>query len=175
MSAQSRVNQYPPQPQQQVGQPRNPVSPPSQVTGGKKNGSPIFSIVGVVVVTIILFFGGLFYLQYLQNQNIEDSGKMEEENKEKEELQLKQLEENVKNDQIRKLDITSIKGGLSEYFEKNKLYPEKLEVLTPDYLTVIPLDPVSKVPYFYEPNEDFTKYDLSAKLSGDGNFTVQSN
>lgn len=175
MSAQPQINQYPAQFQQLSAPPQSPASSPSQVTGGKKSGSPLFSIVSIVIVTIILFFGGLFYLQFLQDQNIESTEKLETEKKEQEELQLKQLEETAKNDQIRKLDVTSISGGLLEYFQKNKLYPEKLEILSPDYLTVIPLDPVSKVPYSYKPSEDLTTYELSAKLSDDSSYSVQNN
>jgi len=85
------------------------------------------------------------------------------------------IQKTVSDIQIRKLDITSINSGLLDYFQKNKEYPEKLEILTPDYLTVIPLDPVSKIPYSYIPNEDFTQYELVAKLSGDSEYSVKSN
>ena len=173
MPAQPPVNINPTQPKTA---PQLQTSIPQDTsTKVKKGGSPLFSIVGIVVVTIALFFGGLFYLQYLQNQNIEDNGKMEEEKKLQEELQLKQLEKNAQSDQTRKLDITSINKGLSDYFQKNKEFPEKLEVLTPDYLTVIPLDPVSKAPYSYTPNEDFTQYEILAKLSDGSDYSVKSN
>lgn len=175
MADQSQVNTDPSQSSQPVAQFQNTVSPTNPNPVIKKGRSPLFSIVGIVVITIILFFGGLFYLEYLQNQNIEDNGKIEEEQKLQEEIQLKQLEKNAQNDQIRKLDITSINSGLLDYFQKNKEYPEKLEILTPDYLTVIPLDPVSKIPYSYKPNEDFTQYELVAKLSDDSEYSVKSN
>ena len=62
----------------------------------------------------------------------------------------------------------------SDYFKSKKKYPDKLEELTPDYLIIIPLDPVTKGPYDYVPDEKFEKYTLSVKLSNGTNYSVNS-
>lgn len=140
----------------------------------KKEASPVVSIIGIILTSLVLFFSGYFYLQYLQDQNIEERKNMETGEKQKEEEMLKQIEENVKNDQIRKLDITTINKGLKEYFKKNNKYPKNLEALTPNYLRVISLDPVTKEVYAYVPNKDFSGYTLSAKLSNGSIYSLKA-
>lgn len=164
----------PPVPPNQPPPPSQPSQPsyPSQPV--KRNFSPAVSLVGIVLTSLVLFLGGYFYLQYLQNQNVGESERLEAGEKAKKEQELAQIEENAKNDQIRKLDITNVKKGLSEYFKENKKYPENLEELSPDFLKVIPLDPITKEPYAYVPNEDFTSFTLSAKISDGSSFTVES-
>ena len=105
---------------------------------------------------------------------IGDKKAKEAQEKRLEEVRLAQQTENTKNDQIRKIDITTLKGGLEKYFDKNKKYPKSLEELTPDYLQIITLDPVTKEPYDYVPNEDFSQYTLSAKLGDGTSYSVKS-
>lgn len=140
----------------------------------KKGFSPLVSVFGVVITTSVLFFGGYFYLQYLQNSDIEQTEKTQVEKQEKEEARLDQIKENTKNDQSRKFDLSNLEKGLENYFEENKKYPEKLEVLTPDYLTVIPLDPISKNPYRYELSKDFKSFELSSQLSDKSVYSIKS-
>ncbi len=173
MTAQDQPNipntSQPPKDSQQSQVPRTSTqqTPP-------KGWHPAVSVITIILTTLVLFFGGYFYLQYLQDQNIEEKKKTEIGETRNEEERLKQIQLNVKNDQIRKLDITNLNKGLKEYFGKNKEYPKNLEELTPDYLLVIPLDPVTKEPYAYVPNEDFSGYTLSAKLSDGGSFSRES-
>ena len=138
----------------------------------KKEFSRVVSVVGIILTSIILFTGGYFYLQYLQTQNIEETEKTQAAEKRQEDERIKQIEENVKNDQTRKLDLANLEKGLGKYFTQNKKYPEKLEELTADYLIVIPLDPISKEPYRYVPGKDLDNYVLSAKLSNGSEYTV---
>ena len=140
----------------------------------KKSTSPWVSLFGIILVTLIVFLAGYFYLTSLQEQMIGDKKAKEAEVKRLEELKLQQQTENTKNDQIRKIDITTLKGGLEKYFDKNKKYPKSLEELTPDYLQIITLDPVTKEPYDYVPNEDFSQYTLSAKLGDRTSYSVKS-
>lgn len=140
----------------------------------KKAFSPLVSIFGISITTVVMFFGGYFYLQYLQNTDIEQTENTQAEEQAKEEANLKQLEENTKNDQSRKLDLANLEKGLENFNEKNKRYPEKLEELTPDYLTVIPLDPISKIPYGYEPSKDLKNFALSAQLSDRSVYSIKS-
>ena len=157
-----------PQPTQQTP-PLPPNQPPS-----KKTWSPTVSIISIILTSLLVFFGGLFYLQYLQNQNIEDKEKIEQEEKKNEAEKLKLIEANAKSDSTRKLNITSVKKGIEKYRIEKKKYPEKLEQLTPDYLTVIPLDPVTKNTYDYIPAKNLSSYTLSATLSDDSSFTVEN-
>ncbi|MEX0616694.1 MAG: hypothetical protein WD231_02650 [Candidatus Woykebacteria bacterium] len=136
-----------------------------------KSGSPAVSVFGILLVTLILFFGGYFYLQYQQNQNINQTKQTVVQRVEEQKKQAT-LAENSENDQTRKLDLATIKGGVSRYFEKNKKYPAKLEDLTEGSLQVIPLDPVTKKPYDYVPSETSTTYSLSAVLSDGSAYTV---
>ena len=49
-----------------------------------------------------------------------------------------------------------------------------MEELTPDYLRIIPLDPITKEPYAYEPDEELASYTLSANLSDGSNYSFNS-
>src|SRR3989344_721407 len=147
-----------------------PLKAPDKATGF----SPVVSIIGIILTSLVLFFGGYFYLQYLQSQDVEKTQQTQEEERKKEEVRLKQIEENTKNDQKRKLDVANLEKGLADYLKSKEKYPEKLEELTPDYLIIIPLDPVTKDPYGYVPGEKFEKYTLSVKLSNGTNYSVNS-
>jgi uncharacterized protein HemX len=149
-------------------------SPPQNQKQPSRGLSPAVSVLTIVLISIALFLGGYFYLQYQQNQNIEDRQKIESEEKQKEEEKLQQIEENAKNDSIRKLDLATLDNSLEKYFSEKKKYPEKMEELSPDYVRVIPLDPVSKEPYFYEPDEELSSYSLSAKLSDGSDYFLDS-
>ena len=140
----------------------------------KKPPSPWISLFGIILVTLIVFLAGYFYLASLQEKTITDKKAKEAQEKRLEEARLAQQTENIKNDQIRKINITTLKGGLKKYFDKNKKYPKSLEELTPDYLRIIALDPVTKEPYGYVPNEDFSQYTLSAKLGDGTSYSVKS-
>ena len=151
-----------------------PLQPPPKTPAKAAGFSPVISIIGIILTSLVLFFGGYFYLQYLQSQDIEKTQQTQEEERKKEEVRLIQIEENTKNDQKRKLDVANLEKGLADYFQSKKKYPEKLEELTPDYLIIIPLDPVTKGPYDYVPDEKFEKYTLSVKLSNGTNYSVNS-
>ena len=73
-------------------------STPVKETRSKKEFSPVVSVVGILLTSLVLFAGGYLYLQYLQNQNIEETEKSQEEEKQQEEERVKQIEENAKND-----------------------------------------------------------------------------
>ena len=156
---------------QQTPPTQNPNTNPQLA---KKTPSPLVSLFGVILVTLIVFLAGYFYLTSLQEKMIGDKKAKEAQEKRLEEVRLAQQTENTKNDQIRKIDITTLKGGLEKYFDKNKKYPKSLEELTPDYLQIITLDPVTKEPYDYVPNEDFSQYTLSAKLGDGTSYSVKS-
>lgn len=162
---------------EELQKPTDAQTQPSQATeqSSQKRGlPPNFSVFVIVLATVALFLGGYFYLQYQQNENLKDKQKIEEEEKRKEEQRLQQIKDNARYDQTRKLDISSLKTGLDKYFVAKKEYPEKMEKLTPDYLRIIPLDPVTKEPYAYEPSEDLSTYKLSATLSDGSSYTVQT-
>ena len=146
-----------------------------QVSPDEKKGfSPLVSIVGIVIVSSLLFVGGYFFLRYLQDTNVETTPKNQTEKNEKEKTDLKQLEENAKNDQSRKLDLAKLEKGLESFFKKNNSYPEKLEELTPDHLLVLPIDPIVKFPYEYKPSADFKKFTLTALLSDKSTYLLES-
>ena len=140
----------------------------------KKGFSPLVSIVGIVIVSSLLFVGGYLSLQYLQNTEIEKTKTIQVEDKAQDEDNLKQLEENAKNDQLRKLDLAKLEKGLESFFKKNNSYPEKLEELTPDHLLVLPIDPIVKFPYEYKPSADFKKFTLTALLSDKSTYLLES-
>ncbi len=155
------------QPVQQM--PVNPKPAPATVNSPKipKTASephPVISILGITLITLAIFAGGYLYLEYLQNQHIKQAANTAAQ-KQKEEADLVSLRENSKNDQTRRLDLVNLKQGLDGYYKKYKKYPKSFEDLTPTYLTVIPLDPVTKATYDYTPSKDFSSYSLSALLS----------
>lgn len=153
--------------------PQPAVAPLLQNRQSQKKGlSPVISVVSIILITLILFFAGYLYLQYLQNQNITESGNSELSAQKNESAKLQQIETDAKNDQIRKLNITNLDKALTEFFEQNKKYPKTIEELTPDYLKIIPLDPVTKIPYAYVPSDDFSGYSLSAALSSGDSYSV---
>ena len=140
----------------------------------KKGFSPLVSIVGIVIVSSLLFVGGYLSLQYLQNTEIEKTKTIQVEDKAQDEDNLKQLEENAKNDQLRKLDLAKLEKGLESFFKTNNSYPEKLEERTPDHLLVLPIDTVVKFPYEYKPSADFKKFTLTALLSDKSTYLLES-
>lgn len=146
-----------------------------QVSPDEKKGfSPLVSIVGIAIVSSLLFVGGYFSLQYLQDTNVDPTPNNIVEKDEEEKVDLKQFEENAKNDQLRKLDLAKLNKGLESFLKENKSYPDKLEDLTPDHLLVLPLDPVVKFPYEYKPSADLKKFTLTAILSDNSTYLLES-
>ena len=146
-----------------------------QVSPDKKKGfSPLVSILGVAIVSSLLFVGGYFSLQYLKGTNVEPTLNNKVEKDKKEKADLKQLEENAKNDQLRKLDLATLDRGLESFLKENKLYPAKLEELTPVHLLVLPIDPVVKSPYEYKPSANLKKFTLTTLLIDNSAYVLES-
>lgn len=66
----------------------------------------------------------------------------------------------------RKTDIESIRSALEIYRSDNSVYPANLNLLTPNYMTALPTDPVATQTYVYVPTcpSLCTSYTLCATL-----------
>jgi len=68
-------------------------------------------------------------------------------------------------DAERNLDLHEIQLSLGLYQIQNSTYPSSLDALVPAYnLASVPTDPLSHIPYEYEPNATLTSYTLCATL-----------
>lgn len=74
----------------------------------------------------------------------------------------------------RKEDLRSIAIALELYYQKIKNYPDKLDLLKPNYINNIPTDPKDEWPsYAYTYSPQSNNYTLCATLeNGGGNFCL---
>jgi hypothetical protein len=75
-------------------------------------------------------------------------------------------------DSKRKFDLRNVQSALERYKARNDVYPAVLADLTPQYLTIVPSDPVSKNPYKYRPLNGSNAYMLTATLSTGEEYSV---
>lgn len=67
-------------------------------------------------------------------------------------------------DAQRRADLTDIKLSAALYFDIHNVFPASLEVLVPDYLEALPLDPATNELYAYVAYSDGIDYELCATL-----------
>ena len=67
-------------------------------------------------------------------------------------------------DAIRKSDFANIQTALSIYKKENGEFPPRLQLLTPKYMSSIPVDPKSKLPYQYVIYGGRVDYQLCTQL-----------
>jgi len=65
-----------------------------------------------------------------------------------------------KNDILRLIETQVLQEALTQYQQKQGLFPEKLDQLVPDYLPSLPSDPVSGRQFDYLPADDYKDYNL---------------
>lgn len=96
--------------------------------------SIIFKI-GIFFFLILLTAAG--YLIYLYTQGGEDQYNPPTE------TSRPPLEETICN-------LTAISSAVEAYYVKNMEYPEKLELLVPEFLSLLPVTPEKRQAYYYE-------------------------
>jgi hypothetical protein len=74
------------------------------------------------------------------------------------------MTEEQERDAKRKTDITTIQDALERYRESKQLYPLSLNALLPDYLSSVPGDPKTFIPYAYTLGQEGTTYELCAEF-----------
>lgn len=63
-------------------------------------------------------------------------------------------------DVTRQADQTDIQNALTEYYQKNQLYPQTLNTLAPGFIPSIPKDPQTGASYYYQLINNNTNYEL---------------
>lgn len=63
-------------------------------------------------------------------------------------------------DVTRQADQTDIQNALTEYYEKNQVYPQGLGILAPGFIPSIPKDPQTGASYYYQLINNNTNYEL---------------
>lgn len=64
----------------------------------------------------------------------------------------------------RKADLESIRSALEIYRSDNNMYPANLNLLTPNYITTLPIDPIATQTYVYACTSPCYTYTLCATL-----------
>ena len=70
----------------------------------------------------------------------------------------------------RRADLVDVKLGAELYRDANGVYPETLDDLVPDYLDVVPTDPLTGEPYYYTIYADGTDYEVCTILETESDF-----
>ncbi|MGD0038142.1 MAG: hypothetical protein ABSC53_12725, partial [Bacteroidota bacterium] len=72
------------------------------------------------------------------------------------------------------VDLTTLSKAVEAYYSMNLKYPERLEDLQPDFVSKLPVEPITGKKYGYETNGT-SQYRITVPNPGDFNFRVLAN
>lgn len=141
----------------QISQPseplETPIMPNSSPSRKWKIKPMILIAVSVIILIVILFVG---YIVIKTQENIASN---------------RAVQYRAKGVQI-EADIQELRSALELYRFDNKIYPQNLDLLIPQYLKSIPKNPISLKSYGYETNG--TAYTITTELQNGEVYTKSS-
>ncbi len=135
-----------------------------------------FVVLGGVIAAVVIFWGG-------ENQPPPENGQPapvinvnltppqanENQNENQNENVNQSLDSSSDRDQRRLADISELRSALSLYFKEHELYPNSLNSLLAEFLTIIPHDPEpDNGDYEYTASEDQLTFELTFALEEGG-------